>query len=125
MRDVRFKMYPGTGAATPSWEHATLDMFLLTAPLFIYELKVFGVIPPLRILNEKLSIGRYDAGMGGACDWRSFEIDVEEYNELVMELTTNPNYKIITDEELDEKPNFKKWHGALLSKYAKKVRDSR
>ena len=125
MRDVKFRIYPGTGGGTPSWEHAPLDEFLLTAPLFIYELKAFGVIPPLHVLNEKLSVGKYDAGMGGACDWKPFEINSDEYNELVLELTTNPEYKIIEDEELKDKSNFGKWHGALLSKHAKNVRGSR
>ncbi len=125
MRDVKFRLYPGTGGATPSWEHAPLDEFLLTAPLFINELKAFGVIPPLHVLNEKLAAGKCDAGMGGACDWTPFELDIDEYKTLVMELTTNPDYEIIEDEELKEKPNFRKWHGALLSKYAKKVRGSR
>ena len=125
MRDVRFKIYPGVGGATPSWEYAPLDEFLLTAPIFTYELKGFGVIPPLHVLNEKLLLGKYDAGMGGACDWKPFEIDADEYSALVMELTTNPNFRIIEDEELKEKPNFRKWHGALLSKYAGKYRGSR
>jgi len=102
-----------------------MDEFLLTAPLFFYELKAFGIIPPLHVLNEKFLAGSYDAGMGGACDWKPFEIDLDEYKALVMELTTNPDYKMIEDEELKEKPNFKKWHGALLSKYAKNVRGSR
>ena len=119
MKEVKFKNYPGTGDANPSWEYASLVDFLLTTPLFVYELKAFGVIPPLHVLNEKLSSGTYDAGMGGACDWKPLEIDMDEYNELVMELTTNPNYEITVDEELEEKPNFAKWHDALISKYAK------
>ena len=124
MRGVKFKVYPGTGDAKPSWEHATLNKFLLSTPLFTYELKLFGVIPPIHVLNEKLSIGTHDAGMGGACDRRPFEIDTDKYDGLVMELTTIPNFNIIEGEELKEKSNFNKWHGALISKYAKKIRDS-
>lgn len=125
MRDVKFRVFPGTGAAMPSWEHASLDEFLLETPVFVYELKVFGVIPPIHILNEILTTGKYDAGMGGACEWRPFEINMSEYAELVLELTTNPDHIIIEDEELKKKLNFRKWHGALLSKYAKRVRASR
>ena len=100
MRDVKFRVFPGTGAATPSWEHALLDEFLLVTPVFVYELKRFGVIPPIHIMNEILSTGEYDAGMGGACEWRSFEISFNEYEELVLELKTNPDHIIIEDEEL-------------------------
>ncbi len=125
MRDIKFKNHPGTGPRNTSWEYASLDQFLLKTPLFFYELCVFGVAPPIHILNEKLKTGTYDAGMGGGCDWKPFEIDPIEYEDLVMELTTNPDHKIIEDDELWEKPNFKKWHGALLSKYAKKTRNSR
>ena len=63
-------------------------------------------------------------GMSGACEWKPFEVNSDEYAELVLELTTNPNYQIIEDEDLNEKSNYKKWHGALLSKYSKRVRDS-
>ena len=125
MREVKFKTYPGTGAGTASWEYAPLAQFLLDSPLFSYELRAFGVIPPLHILNERLSSGNHDAGMGGACDWKPFELDLDEYQSLLSELLTNPEFNITEDEELKEKPNYKKWRGALLSKYAKKIRDSR
>jgi hypothetical protein len=125
MRDVKFRVFPGMGDARPSWEHASLGEFLLATPVFVYELKAFGVIPPIHVLNEILTTGKYNAGMGGACEWRSFEINADEYAELVLELTTNPNHEIIEDEELKEKKDFRKWHGAMLSKYSKHVRDSR
>ena len=125
MREVKFKTFPGTGAGTPSWEYVPLAQFLLDSPLFSYELRAFGVMPPLHILNEKLSEGNHDAGMGSACEWKPFEVDLNEYQSLLGELLTNPEFDIAEDDELKEKPNYKKWRGALLSKYAKKIRDSR
>jgi len=122
MRDIRFKNFAATGPREASWAHATLAEFLLISPLFAYELKAFGVIPPLHIFNEKLSKGSYDAGMGGGSEWEPFELSKEEYKELVENLVTNPDYDISEDRELWEKPNYKKWHGALLSKYSKKIR---
>ena len=116
MRDVKFRIFSGIGAATPSWKHATLKEFLLESPVFAYELKVFGVMPPLHVLNEILGKGKYDAGMSGACEWKPFEVNSDEYAELVLELTTNPNYKIIEDEDLKEKSNYKRWHVALFLK---------
>ena len=122
MRDIRFKNFAATSPRKATWQHSTLDEFLLISPLFVYELKVFGVIPPLHVINEKLSKGNYDAGMGGCSEWKPFEITKEEYEELVEYLVTNPAHDIVEDKELWEKPNYKKWHGAMLSKYSKKIR---
>ena len=119
MMEVKFKNNPSTGQQTAQWEVAPLEYFLLNTPLFFYELKAFGVIPPLHILNEKLILGEQDSGMGGACNWKPFQVTEEEYVELVESLLTNPELEIIEDKELWVKQNFKKWHGALLSKYGR------
>ncbi len=123
MIEVKFKNYPGTGAREAHWEHALLDHFLLNTPLFVYELKAFGVIPPLHVFNEKFILGEHDSGMGGACDWRPFQLSQEEYLELVESLLTNPDHEIIEDKELWNKPNFNKWHGALLSKHGRNAKN--
>ena len=81
-----------------------------------------STIPPLHVINEKLSKGNYDAGMGGGSEWKPLEITKKEYEELVEYLVTNPAHDIVEDKELWEKPNYKKWHGAMLSKYSKKIR---
>ena len=122
MRDIRFKNFAATGPREAPWEHASLAEFLLISPLFVYELKAFGVIPPLHVINEKLSEGNYDAGMGGGSEWKPFEISKEEYEELIEHLVTNPEHEIVEDKELWDKPNYKKWHGAMLSKYSKQIR---
>jgi len=122
MRDIRFKNYVATGPGEAQWEHAPLDVFLLSAPMFVYELSLFSVIPPIHVLNEIMSLGMHEAGMGGGAEWKPFKITQEEYTELVESLTTNPEYKIVEDRELWEKPNYKEWRGALLSKHAKRVR---
>ena len=123
MIEVKFKNYAGTGSQDTHWEHAPLDQFLFNTPLFVYELLAFGVIPPLHIFNERFLLGSYDVGMGGACDWKPFQLIEEEYNELVESLLTNPDHEIIEDKELWCKPTFKKWHGAMLSKYAHNARN--
>ena len=125
MIDVKFRVFPGTGDARPPWEHAPLNEFLLTTPVFVYELQAFGVVPPIHVLNEILANGYYDAGMGGACEWEPFQLSSDEYSELVFELTTTSNYSINEDKDLEGKPNFKEWHRALLSKHSKSIRGSR
>ena len=97
MIEVKFKNYAGTGPQEAHWEHASLEQFLLTTPLFVYELLAFGVIPPLHVFNERFVKGEYDIGMGGACDWKPFQLTQEDYNELVDSLLTNPDYEIIED----------------------------
>lgn len=123
MRDIRFKNYAASNPGEAQWEHAPLDVFLLSTPMFVYELSLFGVIPPIHVLNEIMSLGKHDAGMGGGAEWKPFKITEEEYTKLVESLIANPEYKIIEDRELWEKPNYKKWHGALLSTHTKKVRN--
>ena len=122
MKDIRFKNFAATGPREAPWEYAKLVEFLLISPIFAYELKAFGVIPPLHVINEVLSKGSYDAGMGGGSEWKAFEISKEEYIELVEHLLTNPEHDIVEDRDLWEKSNYKKWHGAMLSKYAKRIR---
>ena len=125
MRDVRFKRLPAMGAGEGPWEYAPLDQFLMSIPAFGYSLCVFGVVPPQHIFNEILRQGENDAGMGGGAKWKPFEIVESEYEELVENLVTNPDHKIIEDKDLFTKANYTKWHGALISKYAKKVRQQR
>ena len=45
-------------------------------------LLVWGVLPPRRVLNAVLRSGESDAGLGGGCRWRPFEVCAEEYGEL-------------------------------------------
>ena len=125
MRDVRFKVLPATGAGEGPWEYCPLDEFLMSIPAFAYALCAFEVVPPKHVFNEILNKGENDAGMGGGAKWKPFEIAEAEYEELVENLVTNPNYKIIEDKELWEKINYTKWHGALISKYAKKLHQQR
>jgi hypothetical protein len=54
--------------------------------------------------------GVYDAGMSGGCIWRPFEIDENEYNELVEELITLPHREIVVDTRLSECIDFDDWH---------------
>lgn len=123
MKDIRFKIIAATGSDTAGpWEYSPLDKFLLNTPLFGYELTGSGVIPPLHILNECMSKGSFNFGMGGGAEWKSFELTDKEYQELVKALTTNTEFNIIEDEELYNKKTRKKWTGAVMSKYASKVR---
>ena len=119
MREVSFKNLPALGPGDAPSESALLAEFLLTTPVFAHALRSFGVVPPIHILNEVLSSGSYDAGMSGGASWEPFEVSAEEYEELVEQLTTSLDHSIIEDPELWDRSTYEKWHGALLSKYAR------
>lgn len=123
MRDVRFKNHSATGARDAPWEYAPLDQFLLATPMFYYQLTQGGVIPPLHVLNECLRAGTHHAGMSGASDWKPFELTQDEYEELVENLVTHPDYQIEECRELWDRPNYKKWSGAALSRHSRRARN--
>ncbi|MEW8632249.1 MAG: hypothetical protein AB2591_19805 [Candidatus Thiodiazotropha sp.] len=122
MRDVRYKILPPVGPGEGPWEYACLNEFIFHIPTFSYSVGISGVIPPIHVLNEIFKQGEDDAGMSGGAKWKPFEIENDEYNELVEMLLTSPEKEFIEDRELWEKKNLRKWTGALFSKYSKKIR---
>lgn len=74
-------------------KEADLLQFLLDIPYLF----VFGFIPPFEVLNDVFRSGLADAGMSGGCEWQPFEVDVEEYDELVQALAAVPesNYRVV------------------------------
>lgn len=122
MNEIKFRLYLGMGSQEAHWQNVPLDEFLLNTPVFLYELKMFGVIPPLHILNDRFLSGSYDAGMGGACEWKSFQLTQEEYEELVESLLTHPECNINEDKELWAHKTFENWHGNLMSKHGQRAR---
>ena len=66
----------------PEQREAPLAEFVLDVPYLV----MFGVIPPLHVLNEVLSGGGGDAGMSPGARWDPFAIDDDEYSELVAGL---------------------------------------
>lgn len=55
---------------------------LLSIPYFF----VSEVIPPIFVINDVLKKGVVDAGMSGGCRWKPFQLDEEEYGDLVSKL---------------------------------------
>lgn len=54
--------------------------------LDIPYLLMFGVIPPVHVMNEILRSGGWDGGMGPGTSWPPFEISQTEYDELKVSL---------------------------------------
>ncbi len=65
--------------------------------------------------------------MGGSCEWRPFELDHAEYEELVTPLANDPEYPAVTDPALESATGYSRWFGKALSKHNPKGtrRDSR
>jgi hypothetical protein len=119
MMDVRFKQHAALGPS--QWTYAQLPDFVFSLPLFMpreYE----QPIPPLTVLNEIFTSGKLDAGMSGGCEWKPFEISQGQYDELVQELLTRPQYRFVIDDDLATAKSVRQWRGKVLSKYLKRPR---
>lgn len=107
MRNLRFKrhvMHSREGV----WVEGTLKDLLLEMPYVLHK-----YIPSFCVLSHLLKYGQpneffpdgllpdgkvqFDAGMSGGCSWKPFEITQEEYEELVLDLLTDPKsqFKIL------------------------------
>jgi len=78
-------------------KEADLLQFILDIPYLL----VFGLIPPISVLNDILRSGLDDAGMSGGCEWEPFEVGPEEYDELIQALLAIPEgiYRVVETPE--------------------------
>jgi hypothetical protein len=78
---VEYERLPAVG---PDIEQcaAPLPQFLRDIPHLFY----FGYMPPLPVVNAFLARGNADAGMGGGCRWKPFQISADDYAELVCDI---------------------------------------
>ena len=88
-----------------------------------WYLKFFRVVPPFHIINELLVSGKDEAGMSGGCEWKPFILLDDEYDEIVEELMTSPNFQCEIDLELNEIKTSAKWRRAVHKKYGEIARN--
>ena len=81
MREISFTVLGGVGGE--SEDHGTLVDLLSAVPYLLTA----QVVPPMRVVNDLLIKGIYDAGMSGGCEWEPFQIDASEWNDLKQALT--------------------------------------
>ena len=65
--------------------HCEPEKVIANLVSFVYDapyLSAFGVFPPIHILNEILSEGGGDGGMGPGASWDPFKLTESEYDEL-------------------------------------------
>mgnify|MGYP000615508051 FL=1 len=117
MRTVKFRRLYGIGGNSSPWEDHGLEMFVLRAPELSFMLVVVKVMPPLAVLNDFFKRSESDGGMGNAVEWKPFEIQHDEYTELVEFLYTDPKRNIKLDDELDGICKFDEWRKKAVHKY--------
>jgi hypothetical protein len=119
MRELRFKRY-AMHCAGGVWVRGTLKDLLLAMPYVLYR-----YIPPFHVLSYLLKYGapneffpdgflpdgkvQYDAGMSGGCSWKPFEITQEEYEELVLDLLTDPESQFEVLDAPGEVQTYRQW----------------
>lgn len=119
MRELRFKRYV-MHCAGGIWTHGTLKDLLLEMPFVLYRF-----VPPFHVLSHLLKYGvpneffsdgflpdgkvQYDAGMSGGCCWKPFEITREEYEDLVLELLTDPKSRFEVLDAPTEIQTYTQW----------------
>jgi hypothetical protein len=77
---MTFALMSGIGPWTTPRVGSTADL------VWALPYVVMTEIPPQHILNDLLVRGQDDAGMSGGCIWKPFEVDPEQFDELVEEL---------------------------------------
>ena len=105
----------------------TLMELVLDIP---YLMEESGVIPPLIVLNQVLQSGGDTGGMGPGTTWQPFQIDPEEYAELVQALLhldvelvrhVHPYVtfkQVIVDPDLDSCTEYVRWLENVHTKYS-------
>jgi hypothetical protein len=116
VRELRFKRYV-MHCAGGIWTQGTLKALLLEV--------LHRFIPPFPVLNDLLKHGvpneffpdgllpdgkvQYDAGMSGGCSWKPFEITPDEYEDLVLDLLTDPGSKFEVLDAPAEVQTYRQW----------------
>ena len=113
MRTIKYRRTYGVGKNSAPWENITLEQFVLLIPSLGQVMCCSKVMPPFVVLNEIFNNGESNQGMGGSIEWKSFEINKEEYYQLVEYLCTDPKL----DKELDSANTFREWRSLVMKKY--------
>lgn len=96
------------------WHYVDLTEFFLQLPnISIFLLKA-NLFPPVQVLNDFLSIGSIDLGMGGYFEWEPVNLEKLEYDDLVLGLETNLNTKINIEVSLENAQTYAIWYSLAI-----------
>ncbi|HHH49429.1 MAG TPA: hypothetical protein ENK52_00440 [Saprospiraceae bacterium] len=99
--------------------------------IFVYDIPYFGacgIFPPFHIINEIFQTGGSQGGMSPGATWQPFQIEQDEYDELVQTIKTldpetlgdNARYtwvKFEFDSSLYYITEWEKWRFAVCNKH--------
>lgn len=107
MREVKYTLLSPIGNVEEH-KHGSMKELLFDLPYLFSKHKRNAVIP-LHILNDLLRKGVKDSGMSGGLRWKPFEMKQMEYDELVIELLTEPSYSFFIIETPKSIKTYEKW----------------
>jgi len=116
MRTVKVRQLYGIDETSAPWENHSLDEFVFMAPALGSALTIYKFMPSLVTINNFFSQSESDAGMGGGVEWKPFELDQAEYDELLECLCSDPERNIEIDEALNCFTNFEQWQMKAMYK---------
>lgn len=122
MRRVKYERHEFRGE--PEKREATLDVFVYDIPYF----GACGIFPPFHIINQILTTGGSEGGMGPGATWEPFQISKSEYDVLAEKIRAlNPQTLGDTarytwppfafDHSFDRIENWEKWLFAVCEKH--------
>ena len=116
MRTVKYRIWYGVGKESAPWMNEALEEFILKV---VAARHVNGfVLQPLHFINEILKKGETEIGVG--YQWKPFELDESEYQELIDILCTDPTKKVTTEAEFNNAKNLHDWRMKVGRKYRQK-----
>jgi hypothetical protein len=99
MKTVKYRNMYGVGETSDPWENTSLEEFVKLVPALTYDILAGKVMPSLKKLNDIFKTNESNTGMSGHIMWKPFEIDENEYKDLVEILCTDPNLKLVAEDD--------------------------
>ena len=115
MKTIKYRIRYGVGKTSAPWLNEPLEKFILEV-VIARHLDGF-VIQPLHFINEILMSGETNAGTG--FQWKPFEIDNDEYQELAEILCTDPKLNVTIENEFNDAKSLFDWRVKVGKKYRK------
>ena len=111
---VRYKVHVyGHGP----WRRRTVAEMFFAMPHMFLRSERLQPVPPMSVVNSLLSTGGLDERGFGNVEWKPFQIDVDQYDLLVEELLTKPEYSFELRADLDPEMDYPSWREMRLNSY--------
>ena len=116
-RQIKFRVEHRVGYEDYNWKVLPVSEVLTSINDIGFVLSVYGVIPPLGVLNQVLEKGKCDAGLPGLTVWQPLSLTIQEYVFTKKTLINHSEIEYFCDKELDEISDCSDWNKAVMKKY--------